>query len=185
MQLAKVLLTPKAARKWQVYSDAERQSALAQMAQLDVSKLDVGLIEKLVVPVLISKSFLVGLAKPGCRAKTSELAGIALSTVLSGSKLYNELHYAASWAKATGRQHRLEVVCRVGRADIVFDREREVVEAKFAVGWKAALGQALAYKYDLQLDKASLLLIGKPASLSEVDLVVQACSAYGVQVYWC
>lgn len=196
MPLVTTLLTARAHRKWRSCSPIERQAVLDAAQMLGAEDLDCKAVDKLVSQVVLGSH---GETWPGActplasalerrgelRLRSAELIGLAVSSVLANSRMYNELDYAAKWAAATGRQHRLEVPCRVGRVDILFDSGSEVVEAKYTPGWKGALGQALAYKADLGLKHASLLLIGKPATAAEVGLIERTCAAYEVTVHWC
>lgn len=196
MPLVTALLTERAARKWRSCSPAERQAVLDAAQHIGVCDLDLKAVDKLVAQTTIGS---YGATWPGTctpldsalerrgklRMRSAELMGLAISQALTAARLYNELDYAAKWAESTGRQYRLEVPCRVGRVDILFDSGSEVVEAKYTPGWKGAMGQALAYKADLRLKSASLLLIGKPATAAEVELIERTCAVYDVTVYWC
>jgi hypothetical protein len=191
--LRSLKLAPEAARRWQEADSWQRLAVLHAAEQLTAVDCDMKALSKLKSAVLVETDLawpadnapLLGVLSTeqaiSVRLRKSELVGLAVTKVLLGSKLYNEVYYAAKWAAGLGRQFSLEVVCQVGRADIVLSDE--VIEAKYTHGWKGALGQALAYKHCLGKQKAGLLLIGEPATAYRLT-VEATCKAYDVAVYW-
>lgn len=74
-----------------------------------------------------------------------------------------------------------EVYCPVGRVDIL--TETEVIEVKSAKEWKAALGQAVAYKY-FYPSKTPRIHLYRHCPKETRYLIEIVCKSDGVRVTW-
>jgi len=181
-------LSPTAARRMSSQSKAVQLVLIGRAAELALlsdgsrySEIDKSLTVRTVCEV--ESALLTGISLQHATAMPAVLLSRELSKLLVGSKVGNELAYCAAWAATLQEPYVLEEVCSVGRVDIWLPRSQTIVEAKFTVGWKSALGQALAYKEAVYAVSAKLLLIGL-VDRPDTARIERICGKYEVGVIW-
>jgi hypothetical protein len=91
-----------------------------------------------------------------------------------------EVTLTQHWAAANLKDYELEVTCRGGRADIVSHCRMLVIEAKFSVNWRTAIGQVQGYlALNFKGYRPAVLLYGDRCS--KIDEIF---SCLGIQLFW-
>lgn len=185
-------LTPSLARKWQQLSTSQQQQLYDQFRHEGIEQVDLEA-KRFTDEAYVQNRFAEASEAAACLDLRLDVYALCFSHYVSkqlrkGKPVLGEVELAEQWAKSTGLRYQLEQVCAVGRIDIVFEDEYLVVEAKFADGFKHAIGQALSYRECYRIAKgahwqAGVLLLGRRLDC-DFRTIERICNNLNVKVFW-